>query len=166
MYHAIILWLHILAAVAFIGPQIFLVFAAMPALRTIADVQARAQATRVMTMRFGMLAGGALAVLLVTGIINYFHAKDLGYLDIKRYFIALQIKLTLVALVVVLTIVHGAVLGRRLQELQDRGASEAEIASTRQWSMLVSAANLAASIIILLCAAILGSVWSKFGGAR
>ena len=166
MFHAIVLWIHILAAVAFIGPQIFLVFAAMPALRTIADVEVRARASRMMTSRFGMLGGTALVVLLITGIMNYTYANSRHDLDAKRYFIALQIKLTLVAVVVVLTILHGAVFGRRLQQMQERGASETELAQTRQWSMLLSLATLAASILILLCAAILGSTWSTMGSLR
>jgi uncharacterized membrane protein len=166
MGQAIVLWIHILAAVIFIGPQIFLVVAAMPALRTIADVKVRAQASRVMTMRFGVLGGAALVVLIVTGVINYVHANDEKELDLKRYFMAMQIKLTLVALVVLMTILHGAVFGRRLQQLQETGASEAEIAATRRWSMLLSMATLAASIVILLCAALLGSDWSKAGGLR
>jgi uncharacterized membrane protein len=166
MGQAIVLWIHILAAVAFIGPQIFLVVAAMPALRTVADVKVRAQVTRVMTMRFGILGGAALVVLLVTGMINYAHASDEKSLDFKRYFIAMQIKLTLVALVVLMTILHGAVFGRRLQQLQETGASEAEIAATRRWSMLLSMATLAASIAILLFAAILGSEWSVSGSLR
>ena len=164
MYDAIILWLHVLAAVAFIGPQFFLAFAAVPAMKTIEDVKVRTKAMRVMTMRFGMLGGGALVVLLITGVINYYHAKDLGYLskdNVPRYFMVMQIKLTLVTVVVILTVLHGMVFGRRLQRLQESDASEEEIAKVRQWSMLASMATLGASVAILLCAALLGSNWSK-----
>jgi copper resistance protein D len=165
MYDAIILWLHILAAVAFIGPQIFLVMAAVPAMQTIEDVKVRARAMRVMTMRFGMLGGGALAVLLVTGVLNYVHEKD--QIDtFQRYFITLQIKLTLVTLVVILTVLHGAVFGRQLQQLQEDNAPEAEIAKVRQRARLTSMATLALSIAILFFAAILGSDWSKMGALR
>ena len=165
MYNVIVLWLHVLAAVTFIGPQVFLAMAAVPAMYTIDDVKQRATATRLMTQRFAMLAGGSLVVLLITGIINYYHAKDLGLISndsFPRYFIALQIKLTLVTIVVVLTILHGMVFGRRLQRLQESNASADEIAKVRQWSMLASMANLAASIAILFCAAVLASTWSKF----
>ena len=164
MYDAIILWLHVLAAVAFIGPQFFLALAAVPAMKTIEDVKVRTKAMRVMTMRFGMLGGGALVVLLITGVINYYHAKDLGYLskdNVPRYFMVMQIKLTLVTVVVILTVLHGMVFGRRLQRLQESDASEEEIAKVRQWSMLASMATLGASVAILLCAALLGSNWSK-----
>lgn len=165
MYDAIVLWLHILSAVAFIGPQIFLAVAAVPAMQTIDDVKVRARAMRVMTTRFGMLGGGALVVLLVTGVINYFHAKDLGYMsndDFPRYFMTMQIKLTLVTVVVILTVLHGAVFGRKLRDLQESDAPAEEIANVRKWSMLASMATLGTSIAILLCAALLASNWSKF----
>ncbi len=166
MFEAIVLWLHILAAVVFVGPQVFLVAVALPALRTIEDVRVRQRVISSVTRGFGSLGGAALGVLVVTGLYNYMKASDNGFLDYKRYFITLQIKLTLVAVVVVLTILHGAVLGRRLQRLQTEGASEADLAQARQWSMIASIATLAASIAILLCAAILGSIWSKMGGIR
>ena len=101
---------------------------------------------------------------MATGIINYLHARDLGYIDndnFPRYFMALQIKLTLVAIVIVLTAIHAAVLGRRLQRLQESGAGEQEVAATRRWSMLLSVVNLAASLAVLFCASLLGSDWSK-----
>lgn len=163
MFNAIVLWIHILAAAVFVGPQVFLVLAALPALRTIDDVRARQQASRVMTRRFGVIGGLALGVLIVTGLVNYSHVNDLGYIDrdaFPRYFFALQIKLTLVAVVVVLTVLHGAVFGRRLQGLQERGASEEELEATRRWSVMLSMATLATSIAILFCAALLGSTWS------
>jgi putative copper resistance protein D len=165
MYDAIVLWVHILAAVTFIGPQFFLALAAVPAMQTIEDVKVRARATRVMTMRFGILGGGALVVLLITGVLNYMHAKD--QIDTyQRYFITLQIKLTLVAVVVLLTILHGAVLGRRLQQLQESDAAEAEIAQARRMSMYASIATMLLSVAILFCAAVLGSSWSTSGGLR
>ena len=165
-FDALVLWIHILAAAVFIGPQVFLVLVAMPAIRTVGDAAVRQQITRKITRGFGVVGGIALAVLLVTGIWNYYDAKDNGLLDFKRYFIALQIKLTLVTVVIILTIVHGAVFGRRMQSLQEAGGSESELAKARQWSVLTSIANLAASILILLCAAILASLWSKSGALR
>ena len=166
MYNAIVLFIHILAAVLFIGPQIFLVAAGIPAARTVQDLKARGTAIRMMTGRFGWIGGGALLALLITGMINYMHADDEGELDFKRYFMVLQVKLTLVAIVVIGTLLHGWVFGRKLQDLQDAGASEDEIARMRRWSALMSMATLAASIIILFMAALLGSDWTKHGDLR
>lgn len=171
MLNAIVLFIHLLAAVVFIGPQIFLVAAGIPAARTVQDLKQRATAVRMMTGRFGWIGGGALLVLLITGVINYMHANSApsgshADLDFKRFFIVLQIKLTLVALVVIATVLHGAVFGRRLQQLQIADASEAELASARRWSMVMSIGTLAASIVILFLAALLGSDWSTQGGLR
>lgn len=162
MFDALILWLHILSAVVFIGPQVFLAAVAMPALRTIDDARSRQQATRAITRGFGVLGGGALALLLATGLYNYYqydHFMDAD--DFPRYFVTMQIKLTLVTIVIILTGLHALYFGRRLQALQESGASESEIAGGRRNSMLASIATLVASIAILLCAALLGSDWSK-----
>jgi copper resistance protein D len=160
MFDAIVLWLHILAAVVFIGPQVFLVAVAMPALRSMADVEARQALSRRITRGFGMLGGTALAVLLATGIWNFYDARDADKFDADRYFVALQIKLTLVVVVIVLTIIHGMVFGLRLQRLQEQNAPEDEIERVRRWSVLTSLANLAASVAILFFAAILASDWA------
>lgn len=166
MFNAIVLFIHILAAILFIGPQIFLVAAGIPAARTVQDLKARAAAVRMMTGRFGWIGGGSLVVLLITGLINYAHANDDGELDFKRYFVTLQIKLTLVAIVVIGTLLHGWVFGRRLQDLQDAGAGEAEIAAARRWSGLMSMLTLVASVAIVFLAAMLGSDWTKHGALR
>jgi uncharacterized membrane protein len=161
MGNAIVLWIHIVAATLFVGPQGLLFIGAVPAMRTIEDVEVRARATRTITTRFGWLGGAALLVLIITGIGNYIHADNQGLLDIDRYFVTLQIKLTLVAVVVVLTAVHGAVLGRRLLRLQESGAPPEEVEAVRRWSIVLSVVLFAVSIAILLCAALLGSDWSK-----
>src|SRR5438045_5236573 len=151
MGDALVLWIHILAAAIFVGPQVFLFVAAVPALRTIEDVRERTRVTRMVTTRFGWIAGGALVVLILTGIQNWVHANDEGLLDLDRYSNTLMVKLTLVVIVVVLTGIHGGLIGRRLLKLQESNAPESEIAAARRWSIILSAAVLAVSVAILLC---------------
>ncbi len=166
MFNAIVLWLHILGAVVFVGPQIFLAAVAMPAVREIGDAKLRQDLTRRITRGFGYLGGGALALVILTGFYNFAQAQDDGLMDFKRYFWVLNIKMTLAIVVVLLTAIHGFVLGRRLQELQERNAPEAEIAQARQYSMMASIATLGLSVVILLLAALLASSWSFEGGLR
>jgi uncharacterized membrane protein len=159
---ALVRWLHVLGAVIFIGPQVFLAAIAMPAMRGIDDARARQAAVRRITMGFGIAGGIALAVLLATGIYQYYQFESLIDSDrFPRYFFLIQAKLTLVTLVLALTVLHGAVFGRRLQRLQEDGAPEDEIARVRRWSMAASMLNLAASIFIVLCATLMASDWSK-----
>lgn len=166
MVDAIVIWLHIVAAVVFIGPQIFLVAVAMPALRSIEDVRARQVASRRITRGFGILGGIALAVLLATGVWNFYAAQDDGLMEFERYFFVMQAKLTLVTVVIVLVALHAAVFGRRLQALQERGAPEHELTAARRWSVLASSATLLVSLTILLLAALLDSDWARMGGLR
>src|SRR3990172_6793118 len=128
MLDAIVLWLHILGAVVFVGPQVFLAAVAMPAIRNIGDAKLRQDLTRQITRGFGMLGGGALGLVILTGFYNFAQAQDDGLVDFKRYFWVLNIKMTLAIVVVLLTAAHGFVFGRRLQELQERDAPETEIA--------------------------------------
>jgi uncharacterized membrane protein len=162
VFNAIVLFIHIVAAAAFVGPQLLLIIT-VPSLRTLADAEARAPVTRTITRAFGWVGGIALAVLVVTGLVNFDNANDLGLIDreqFPRYFWALQIKLTLVTVVIVLTALHGAVLGRRLQRLQESGAPDAEVAAARRWSMAASMLTFVTSLALLLCAALLASDWS------
>src|SRR5207244_9868561 len=72
MSDAVTPWLHILAVSVWVGPQFFLFIAALPAIRTIEDRQARARVMRVIVTRFGWLAWAAMAVIVLTGISNLF----------------------------------------------------------------------------------------------
>jgi uncharacterized membrane protein len=155
-------WLHVLSAVVFIGPQVFLAAIAVPAVRGVEDARARQATMRRMTMGFGVLGGIALAVLVVTGIWQYYEFESLVDRHLfPRYFMLIQIKLTLVTLVIVLSALHAMVLGRRLQRLQESGAPDDEIERVRKWSMAASMLNLSASIVIVLCATLMASDWSK-----
>jgi uncharacterized membrane protein len=162
-FDALVRWLHVFAAVIFIGPQVFLAFVAMPALRNVEDARARQSAVRAITRGFGVLGGAAIVVLLATGLYNFYAVEEVDiFFDSRdRYRRLFELKMALVTLVIILTVLHGAFFGRRLQQLQESGASEAEIAVQRRWSMAASMLTLAASIAILFCAALMASNWSK-----
>ena len=150
-----------LAATLFFGPQVFRALIAVPAVRSIEDAADRQRTTRAVTMGFGVLGGVALAALLATGIYNYYQNDQYMDSDTPRYFTIMQVKLTLVTLVVILTVLHGAVFGRRMQRLQESGAPEAEMATARRWSVGASMLNLAATLVIILCGALISADWSK-----
>jgi uncharacterized membrane protein len=161
-FDGIVRWLHVTAAIVFIGPQVFLAFIAMPAMRTIEDARVRQAAVRRMTMGFGILGFAALAVLVATGIWQYYEFEQWIKSDVyPRYFFLIQAKLLLVTLVIALTVVHGMFFGRRLQRLQETGAPEDEILRVRRWSMVASMLNLAASLFIVLLATLMTSEWGK-----
>lgn len=154
-------WIHILAATIWVGPQVFLFVAAVPALRTVEDTQVRARAMRVLTTRFGYLAWGALAVLVVTGIANlYEHDVDVDILFDLNFGVIFQVKMTLLILTVALTAVHSFVVGPRLLNMQESVADEAELAPTRRLSIIISSVNLLIAFGILFCGALLGTTFA------
>ena len=154
-------WLHILAATIWVGPQVFLFVAAVPAIRTVEDLQVRTRIMRVLTTRFGWLAWGAMLVLVITGIANlYEHALSVEELFELNFGIIFQVKMTLVILTVALTALHSFVIGPRLLSLQESVADQAQVASTRRVSIIVSAGNLLLALGILFCAALLGSAFA------
>ncbi len=151
-------WIHILAATIWVGPQVFMFVAAVPAVRTIEDMQIRAGVMRVITTRFNYLAWGALTVLVITGIANlYEHDAPVSELFDENFGVIFQFKMTFVIIAVVLTALHSFVLGPRVLQMQESVADDEEIAPVRRWSIIVSALNAAVALTILFLAALLGS---------
>ena len=157
MAEAINPWLHIFAATVWVGPQVFLFAVAVPALRTVADVKERARLTRLISTRFGYLAWGAMAVLVVTGIGNIFEEDDRSSLFDQNWGVILQVKITLVVLTILLTALHSFVIGPRMLALQESVTDESQIASMRRASIIISAINGVLALGILFCAALLGT---------
>lgn len=154
-------WVHILAATIWVGPQVFLFVAVVPAMRTVEDMQARARAMRVLTTRFGYLAWGAMAVLVITGIANlYEHDLDTEALFDRNFGTIFEIKMTLVILTIVLTALHSFVLGPRVLRLQESVADEAQIARVRRLSIVISSVNGLLALAILFMGALLGTTFA------
>ena len=157
MAEAINPWLHILAATIWVGPQIFLFVAAIPAVRTIEDARARARVMRIVTTRFGYLAWGAMVVLVVTGIGNLFEIApvDVDKINDLNYGTIFMVKMALVVATVVLTALHSFVIGPRMLSLQESATSEAELAPLRRASIITSSINGVLALGILFFAALL-----------
>jgi uncharacterized membrane protein len=153
MDEAINPWLHVFAATVWVGPQVFLFAVAVPALRTVADVKERARLMRLITTRFGYLAWGAMAVLVITGIGNVYEKEDRDFLFDSNWGVIFQAKMTLVILTIVLTAVHSFVIGPRMLAAQESVSDQSQIAGMRRFSIILSAVNAVVALGILFCAA-------------
>ncbi|TMB65819.1 MAG: DUF4149 domain-containing protein [Chloroflexi bacterium] len=163
MSDAVTPWLHILAVSVWVGPQFFLFIAALPAIRTIEDRQARARVMRVIVTRFGWLAWAAMAVVVLTGISNLFQvggdtplswstAFDFRY---GRIFVE---KMVLVGITVALTAVHTFVVGPRQLALNEQmDADPTQVARLRRVSITVSVISLLASVLAIFMGALLAN---------
>lgn len=114
MLHGAVVLVHLLAAIAWTGGTIALVFAAVPAIRTL-EGEPRALALRTLGQRWRPLGWGAFAVLVATGI---WLARADGALDGDLFDTAfgrvLLVKSLLVALLATGAYLHDFVLGPRL----------------------------------------------------
>jgi len=112
------LWLHILAAVIWIGGMLFLSLVAVPILRQVDSPLLRADLFRKMAWRFRRLVWICLAVLILTGIVNVAYYGDTT--SGSPYLKVLGIKLGLVAVLVTMGVAHDFIIGPRAARAQSR----------------------------------------------
>ena len=159
MGESIVFWIHLLAAATWVGSQVFMFAAVVPALRALGDEAARRRAVLVLNRQFAWLGWGALAILVLTGIDNVIQRQrdtDLVFDFDFRYAWIFVVKLALVAVVIALTAIHSYVLGPRLLALQEGGqASAADLSRARRQSIRLSVLNLLAAVAILFLVALL-----------
>jgi uncharacterized membrane protein len=161
MGDAVSLWLHLLAVTIWIGPQVFLFAAALPALRTVDDLQERTRLTRLITTRFGWLGGGAVAVIVTTGIVNLVQVDGHSVSDLVtgdlRFTRIFWEKMVLVALSVSLVGLHVFAIGpRQLALAEQPDPDAAEMRNLRRLSISLSVVGLLASVGALYLGALLG----------
>ncbi len=159
----VIRWIHLIAAITWIGGMIFLILVVVPVLRvSVPSPEERTLLTGRVGRRYGIISAVALATLIATGFLNAEHAQvDWGDLRATEYGETLLIKLILVAFVVVITLVHSLYFGFKLERLareskdvqdSDYLASRARIQRT---GIVLSGVNLLLNLIIVLFAAAL-----------
>ena len=158
IWAGLVLWLHLLAAIFWVGGQLFLVLVMLPVLRRELSDSERTRIAAGAGRRFSVLSVGALAVLVVTGLLNAaVHGISWPILSNTAWGHVLAAKAALVALVIVLTGVHGVYYGRRLERLATGMANDGGGLRRRQvlqrQSIRISAANLALNLLIVGLAA-------------
>ena len=158
LWAGLVLWLHLLAAILWVGGQLFLVLVVLPVLRRELPEGARLRVVAAAGRRFSVVSAGALATLVVTGLLNAIaHGVSWSILRATAWGHVLVAKAALVAVVIVLTTVHGAYYGRRLERLAAITPDDVEGRQRRQalqrQSIRISAANLALNLLIVGLAA-------------
>lgn len=154
--------LHVSAAVLFIGPQVILFLAVIPATWLIEDQRLRRDVTMVVTQRFAKLSAIALVLLLVTGLYQFTSVTpDAVTSDMSSYRFGwiFMTKMTLFVIVVALVGLH-IVVGKRVGQLTeaviaDEG-EEFELENARRRSFLLSAILMLVSFATLAFGVVLG----------
>jgi uncharacterized membrane protein len=131
-------FLHVLAAVVWIGGMLFIALVLVPVLRGNTDPVARAWLVHLVGSRFRTVGWISLALLLAAGLGNLWMRPYL--LTLPRF----QLKLGLVGVALVLSVVHDFVLGPRA------GAPGADPALRRRASWLARINVLIVLIVVVL----------------
>lgn len=155
----VVLWLHILAAIAWIGGMIFLTLVVVPVERKIQDPGLRYDLVNRIGIRFKYLGWGSILVLVTTGTytaLQKLHAWG-DFLG-TGYGRTLILKLALVSLMLLLSILHDFYLG---PELVQRGMKKGRITSLGRVVTLLARGNLLLGLIVILLAVFLrrGGIW-------
>jgi uncharacterized membrane protein len=132
-------FLHLLGAVVWVGGQLTLAVAVVPAFKAELDDQTRSRVGRSMARRYGVVAFAiGLPLQIATGIgLAYRYGVDLDGFDRDGYGAALGVKLVLVVAAVALAAWHGM----------------ASASGNRRLATLMSYTGMVAAVVILFLSA-------------
>jgi putative copper resistance protein D len=155
---ALVRWVHLVAMAIWLGGQLFLFLVVRPVLRSQLDRPTQTQFTAAFGRRYSPLAWISLIFAILNGFAIGEHrgvAQSALVSFPAAYGTLLIMKMTLVALILVLTLLHGRFIGPQLTELA-RSLDPRDRQRYRQLldlSVLISTANLLLTLLIVLLSA-------------
>ena len=153
----LIRWLHVTAAVVWIGGNLILAMVIVPYFKkSVAPVERIRILTRI-GKQFEPIVWICVMILFFSGLFNVFRAIGGDTEAIKLFMRTLGIKLILFLILVILTWIHGFIMGPRLRqavEALDPGTQELpeEIDKMRRSMAIVSSLMGVVSLLVLLAA--------------
>jgi copper resistance protein D len=113
MFSLVVIWLHILAAIAWIGGMMFLSLVLVPVLKRDGLFAQRIVLFRAIAHRFRAVVWGSLIILFGTGLVLV-GQRGIAFGDMANWPHILVIKLSLVLLLLFVTLLHDWVVGPRV----------------------------------------------------
>lgn len=156
LLNIIVLWIHVFCAVLFVGGSFFMWLVIMPSSHLLAqDESTRTEIIGKIAMRFGKISAPVLVVLILSGIYNatWYLPKFNSLFDTVGGEILL-VKVILVLILLLLIFAHNLYFGRKIIQFA-KGKKFEELKQIRKKSRVVSYANLALMIAILVLAVML-----------
>jgi uncharacterized membrane protein len=152
----LLVWLHMLAAVSWIGGTIFLSVVLMPVLKREPFVSQRAMFFRTIARRFRVVIWGAIVILLLTGP-PLIHQRGIPIMNPSGWPMILSVKLGLVGILLLLTLTHDLIIGPRVGRiLQIPTESRSRFDHTLvAWSPWIARSALLLTLAALLAAVVL-----------
>lgn len=164
--YVVSVFLHIIAATAWVGGMLFLVLVVVPWLRSSGRSGAAAAAfLRETGVRFRAVGWSAFLVLIVTGTFNL-HMRGVGILTLSEgafwrssFGRAFAVKMLLFVGVLVVSLIHDFIVGPRATTLIARDPGSAEAARVRKLASLLGRLNALFALSIVFCAVMLVRGW-------
>jgi putative copper resistance protein D len=165
----IVLWIHILAAISWVGGMIFVAFIVGPYVRSAFPPAERIPLMAAVGKRFSYLGWSAIFTLVCTGIYNAVRfLRSWDALLNTNFGHILLVKMALVAVMIGLSIAHDFFLGprqrdlgRQLRQTKPPSLEQAPAAPAlqrlRRWTVLIAQLNLLLGVLVILLAASLQS---------
>jgi len=152
----LLVWLHVVAAVSWIGGTIFLSVVLVPVLKREPFASQRTLLFRTIARRFRALVWGAITVLLFTGPL-LLHQRGISIADPSGWPMVLATKLGLVAILLFLTLTHDLILGPRVGRILQLPTESRSMFDQALvvWSPWVARCLLFLALAILFAAAML-----------
>jgi len=151
----IVLWIHLFAAMLFVGGSFFMWLVVVPASRLITnDESERTRIVGRIARGFGKLTNPILTVLILIGIYNAAWYLQTVYALLQYPGTILLCKMILVAVLLLLIYVNNLYFGKKIMRLAQEGKL-GELRAVRRVSRSVSAVNLSLMIVILFLAVML-----------
>jgi len=146
----VLVWLHLLAAIAWIGGMVFLSVVLVPILKAKVLVADRGILFRAIAQRFRQVVWTSVALLGLTGLL-LLKGRGLSLLHPSGWPTVFRVKLTLVALLLLFVLAHDFFVGPRVASI--RALAEPE--RTKMDRALIFWAPWTARLLLLLALAIL-----------
>jgi len=159
--YVVSVWLHLVAAVVWVGGMTFLALVVVPALRSPTPLEGRVEVVHRTGVRFRRIGWIALAVLVVTGVLNlWLRGVGLATLLAGSFWATafgktLAVKLVLVALMVSSSLLHDFALGPRTTRALRSDPGSPEAARLRRAATLLGRGNLLLALVVLALAVML-----------
>lgn len=151
-----LVWIHLLAAVVWVGGMVFLSVVLVPVLKQDGGFARHALLFRTVAYRFRAVVWGAMGILVVTGSVMAV-GRAIPLTEPWQWPTIFLAKISVVALLFTLTLVHDLVVGPQVRKIL--GTAEAERSARDRilvrYSALVPRLSLLVALLVLLLAVVL-----------
>ncbi|MBI3990235.1 MAG: DUF4149 domain-containing protein [candidate division NC10 bacterium] len=154
-FYLLSVWLHLLAAMIWIGGMVFLAMALVPVIRRLKDQEVATTLIHETGMRFRWVGWGCLGLLLVSGTVNLAY-RGFGWTDVWSGRIVqgplgqvLGFKLLLVAVILLISALHDFLIGPRATALGQADPTSLEARRLRRQASWLGRLNLLLALIVV-----------------